>query len=156
MTRCLRSQRRDIQWKASVAGAAWVLRTSGHFRLAEEYLAQMKQLMVAMAILGFMAGCATQPHNTVSEKPQVSAVINGKQMELVPEVRARLVEKSVALLSSCVFSDLHPQENLAGALKQSHLRFTFSPPRKVEVPVEKITVGVSEMVITLPLSSGGI
>ena len=116
----------------------------------------MKQLMVAMAILGFMAGCATQPHNTVSEKPQVSAVINGKQMELVPEVRARLVEKSVALLSSCVFSDLHPQENLAGALKQSHLRFTFSPPRKVEVPVEKITVGVSEMVITLPLSSGGI
>jgi hypothetical protein len=104
-------------------------------------------------------GCVT--HTTVNNEPrfllpQVSVIINDKKMEFAPEVRAKLVEEAVELLSSCIHKDLEPGRRLKDAMKESHLSVKFPSPRRVEVPVEEITVEVQEMVITLPLNSGGI
>jgi hypothetical protein len=93
----------------------------------------------------------------------VTAVIKGKSVEFSPEVRAQVVQKSVDLLSSCIHMNSKPKwgtgtqpQSIADAQKESHLRLVFSSARKVQVPAEKVTIQVREMVITLPLNTGGI
>jgi hypothetical protein len=97
------------------------------------------------------------------ETTNISAVIKGKSLNFSPELRAEAVQKSVDLLSSCAYMDSHPKwdtpanpKSMADAQKDSHMRLVFSSPRKVEVPIEKITVQVREMVISLPLNTAGI
>jgi len=91
---------------------------------------------------------------------QVSGVIDGKQLQISPEVRQKLITESVSLLASCSYSSLHDSStnklHFEDAAKQSHLTITFSKPQIVEVQLEKMKVEVKEMVITLPLSSGDI
>jgi hypothetical protein len=65
------------------------------------------------------------------------------------------------LLRSCGYANLHPTNNVADAEKRSHLHFTFAEPRHVEVhvgtslaPEGKIGLDLTEVAITLPLSSG--
>jgi hypothetical protein len=91
---------------------------------------------------------------------QVSCVIKPR---FAPEARTKLVEKSVALLSSCAYADLKPKwgapgepQSITDIEKQSHLDFVFATPRTVEVPIIRITVKVNEMVIQMPLITGGI
>jgi len=67
-----------------------------------------------------------------------------------------LVEKSVALLSSCAYMDKHLPQKIEDVKKQSHLDFKFNSPRIVDVPIMKTTVKIKEMVISLPLIIGGI
>ena len=91
---------------------------------------------------------------------QVSGVIDGKQLQISPEVRQNLITESISLLASCSYSSLHDSStnkpHFKDAVKQSHLTITFSKPQIVEVPLEKMKVEVKEMVITLPLSSGAV
>ena len=84
-------------------------------------------------------------------------------MVFSPEARAQVVQRSVDLLSSCGYTEPNPKwgapgqpQSMANAEKESHLRLVFSNPHKVEVPDEKTTVQVREMVISLPLTTGGI
>jgi len=91
---------------------------------------------------------------------QVSCVI---KPTLYPVVRTNLIEKSVALLASCEYADLKPKwgapaepKSMAEIEKKSHLRFVFATPRSVEIPVMKMTLKVKEMVIKMPLITGGI
>jgi hypothetical protein len=54
---------------------------------------------------------------------------------------------------------IQPKSTLENAKRKSHLHFTFIEPRSFDLGTEKKTgatgVEVKEMVITLPLSSGG-
>jgi hypothetical protein len=94
------------------------------------------------------------------DKAQVSGVIEGKLLRFAPEVQRKLAENSIKLLASCSYSSLHDgntnKVHFEDAEKRSHLTIIFSKPHMVEVQLEKINVKVKEMVITLPLTSGGI
>jgi len=94
---------------------------------------------------------------------KVTAVVTNRPLEFSPELRAQIVQKSVDLLSSCMYMESKPKwgapanpKSIEDVQKDSHLRLVFSTPRKVEVPIEKVTVQVREMVISLPLIIGGI
>lgn len=98
-----------------------------------------------------------------ADTTNVSATIKGKRMEFSSDNRAQIVQKSVDLLASCGFMEAKPKwgaaaepTSMADAQKQSHLHLVFSGPVKVEVPTEKVTVQVREMVISLPLATAGI
>ena len=117
--------------------------------------------MKTIAILLFTAFAMSSV--LAEDTKNVTAVIKGKSVEFSPEVRAQVVQKSVDLLSSCIHMDPKPiwgapgqPQTIADAQKESHLRLVYSSARIVEVPVEKVTVQVREMVITLPLNTGGI
>ncbi len=84
---------------------------------------------------------------------QVGCVI---KLDLTPKGQTNLVEKSVALLSSCGYMDKNLPQKLEDVKKQSHLDFVFASPRTINVPTMQITVKVKEMVISLPLIIGGI
>src|SRR5947207_6973852 len=87
---------------------------------------------------------------------QVSGVIDGKKLQLTPELQKRLVEESVKLLASCSNTVIQPKNTLTNAMRKSHLHFTFSEPRSFDLGVEKKTgttaVQVKELVIMLALS----
>lgn len=88
---------------------------------------------------------------------QVSGVIDGKQMQLVPEFRQKLTDDSIRLLASCCVSSL--QDSSTNTYKwpdvesQSHLTFHFTKALTVELPITKVKVEVKDMVISLPLYS---
>ena len=90
---------------------------------------------------------------------QVTGVIDGKQLQLTSELQKRLVEESVRLLASCSNTVIQPKSTLQNAKRKSHVHFTFIEPRSFDLGVEKrperTGVRVKEMVITLPLASGG-
>jgi hypothetical protein len=97
------------------------------------------------------------------ETKSLTAVVRGKPLEFTPELTARVVQKSLDLLSSCAYMDSDPKwgapgnpQSMADAQKDSHLRLIFSTPRKVEVPAEKVSVAVGEIVISIPFAAGGI
>ena len=88
---------------------------------------------------------------------QVRGVIDGKKLQLTPELQKRLVEESVKLLATCSNTVIQPKSTLENAKRKSHLHFTFIEPRSFDLGIEKKTettgVQVKEMVITLPLLS---
>jgi hypothetical protein len=86
---------------------------------------------------------------------QVSGVIDGKQLQLLPEVRQKLVDDSIRLLASCGVSSLQSTNTYKwpDVERQSHLTYRFTKPVTVELPIAKLKVEVSEMVISLPLYS---
>jgi len=90
---------------------------------------------------------------------RVSGVVDGKKLQLTPELQKRLTEESVKLLASCSNTVIQPKNTLENAKRKSHLHFTFVEPRSFDLGTEKKTgatgVQVKEMVLTLPLSSGG-
>jgi hypothetical protein len=92
-----------------------------------------------------------------------TATINAKRVEFNSDLRAQMIQKSVDLLASCACMDAKPkwgapaeQVSIAEAQKHSHLHLVFSRPVKVEVPTEKVTLQVREMVISFPLVTAGI
>ena len=100
---------------------------------------------------------------TAAETTNITAIIKGKRVQFSPDEHAQLVQKSLALLASCGYMEAKPKwgaptepKSIADAQKQSHLRLLFSSAHKVEIPPEKITVQVREMVISLPLATAGI
>ena len=92
----------------------------------------------------------------------VTAVFKGKSLEFNLDARTQVAQKSVGLLASCGYVNpkpkwgVDPTKSMADAQRESHLRLVFSTPVKVEVPIEKVTVQVHEMVISLPLATAGI
>ena len=93
----------------------------------------------------------------------VTAIIKGKRVEFSSDVRAQIVQKSVDLLASCAYMAAKPKwgapaepQSIADAQKQSHLHLVFSSAHKVEIPTEKVTLQVREIVISLPLTVAGI
>jgi hypothetical protein len=98
-----------------------------------------------------------------ADTTNVTAVIKGKGVAFSSDIRAQIVQRSIDLLASCAHVDAKPKwgapakpQSIEDAQKQSHLRLVFSSPVKVEVPIEKVTVQVREMVISLPLATAGI
>jgi hypothetical protein len=94
---------------------------------------------------------------------QVMGFIHGKQLQLSPEAKQKLSTDSISLLASCAYMDAKPKwdaptgpKNISDVQKQSHLDVVFSYPVKVEVPIEKVTLQVREMMISLPLTTAGI
>jgi hypothetical protein len=118
--------------------------------------------MKLTAILLFVALVSVSA--LAEDTTKVTAVVTNRPLEFSPELRTQVVEKSVALLSSCGYMNAKPKwgaaptepKSIEDAQKDSHLRLVFSTPRKVKVPGEKITVHVREMVISLPLVIAGI
>lgn len=90
---------------------------------------------------------------------QVGSEKDGKRLQLPAELQKRLVETSVRLLASCSNTVIQPKSRLENAKRKSHLHFTFIEPRSFDLGIEKrpgtTGVQVKEIVITLPLSSGG-
>jgi hypothetical protein len=91
----------------------------------------------------------------------VTGFINGKPIVFAPAFQRKLVNQSISLLESCSYADFHFTNILATIQRKPYLHFTFSEPRVVGVrvparlaPSGKIEVQLSDMVITLPLSSG--
>ncbi len=100
---------------------------------------------------------------TAAETTNVTAIIKGKRVEFSSGVRAQIAQKSVDLLVNCGYMEAKPKwgapaepQSMADAQKQSHLHLVFSSPVKVEVPLEKVTLQVRELVISLPLATAGI
>jgi hypothetical protein len=106
------------------------------------------KIILFTIITAFTLTCV-QAQDTV----QVSCDI---KVKFSPTDHTNVVEKSVSLLSSCAFMDTHLPQEIADVQKQSHLDFVFATPRTVEVPIMKTTVKVREMVIKMPLITGGI
>jgi hypothetical protein len=79
---------------------------------------------------------------------EVEGVIDGQRIEFDADIRAQVVDRSVELLSSCHFKDLNPQRTIADAEKQSHVRMTFAPPRRIEARAVDSVIDVREMLIT--------
>ena len=90
---------------------------------------------------------------------QVSGVIDGRKLKLTRELQKRLIEESVRLLASCSNTVVQPHRRLEDVKSKSQLHFAFTEPRSFDLGVEKrperMGVRVKEMVITLPLASGG-
>jgi hypothetical protein len=120
--------------------------------------AHMKKIAI-MFLAVFAAALAMAADTT-----NVTAIIKGKPVNFSPDVRTQVVQKSVALLASCAYVNAKPKwgaaatepRSMADAQKQSHLHLVFSSPHNVEVPIEKVTLRVYEMVISLPLVTAGI
>jgi hypothetical protein len=138
----------------------WILPGPTYEPPVEEF----KRTPTHMKIIAILLFAVLAMSNVMAiEAPNITAVIKGKPLKFSAEFRAEAIQKSVDLLSSCAFMDSHPKwgtpanpQSMADAQKDSHMRLIFSSPRKVEVPIEKITVQVREMVISLPLNSAGI
>jgi len=107
----------------------------------------MREILFALVVAAVTYSVQAQ------DNVQVGCVI---KLNLTPKSNTDLIEKSVSLLSSCAYMDKHLSQKLEDIKKQSHLDFTFTSPRTVEVPIMKTTVKVKEMVISLPLIIGGI
>jgi hypothetical protein len=115
---------------------------------------------IAIMFLAVFAAALAMAADTTN----VTAIIKGKPVNFSPDVRTQVIQKSVALLASCAYVNAKPKWSaaptepcsMADAQKQSHLHLVFSSPVKVEVPIEKVTLQVHEMVISLPLRVGGI
>ena len=90
---------------------------------------------------------------------QVSGVVDGKKLQLTPELQKRLIEESVKLLASCSNTVVQPHRRLEDVKSRSQLHFLFAEPRSFDLGIERrpgtTNVLVKEMVIELPLSSGG-
>ena len=100
---------------------------------------------------------------TAADTTNVTAILKGKHVEFSPDVRAQIVLKSLDLLASCGYMDAKPKwgaptepKSMGDAQKQSHLHLVFSRAHQVEIPTEKAKLQVREMVISLPLTVGGI
>jgi hypothetical protein len=115
----------------------------------------------------FMIIClvATATIASADDAVHINGIIDGKQLELKPEMKERLADDSLGLLSSCMYWSALWYSNpscytnsscFAEVQKGSHLHFVFAKPRTIDVKLADIDVRVEvyEMVITLPLASG--
>lgn len=66
-------------------------------------------------------------------------------------------------MESCGYREAKPNwgapgepQTIADAEKRSHLHLVFSSAHEVEIPTEKVSLQVREMVISLPLTTAGI
>ncbi len=117
--------------------------------------------ILALVLLSFTAWLRTA---AAAEVTNVSVTFNGKPAQLSAEQAGRAAERCIELLKSCSFMKAKPSAgdtsseatNMATAQKGDHVRVVFPSARKVEVPAEKMTLQLREMVISLPLSAGGI
>jgi hypothetical protein len=104
-----------------------------------------------------LIGCLTFVR--AEERMQVSGVIEGKHLQLTPQLQQKLVEEAVTLLASCSNTVVQPKNTLENAKRKSHLHFVFTEPHSFDLgserKPERTGVRVKEMVITLPLASGG-
>lgn len=99
-----------------------------------------------------------------ADTTNVTAIVKGKRLDFSSDRRAEVVQKSVDLLASCAYMDAKPKwgaattepQSISDAQKQSHLHLVFANPARVDVPIEKVTLKVREMVISLPLATAGI
>lgn len=90
---------------------------------------------------------------------QVSGVIDGKPLQFAPDIQRKLAEESVNLLAYCMNTVIQPHGTSESAKRKSHLDLVFPQPRSLDLGVLRnaftTNVLVKEIVIELPLSSGG-
>jgi hypothetical protein len=107
---------------------------------------------------------ATVVFARAGDPAQVGGIINGKPLpKLPPDVRQKLEEQSIKLLESCRFADLHSTNDVKRVHGPSFVHFIFANPVDVQEkvgkavsPGGKVKLEIKDMVITLPLASGGI
>ncbi len=85
----------------------------------------------------------------------VSGRAGGRRLELAPDIQTKLVEASAKLLATCSNVVVQPKRPLENARLGSHLDVVFSPLRKFDLGTRASGVAVKEIVLTLPVSSGG-
>ena len=90
-----------------------------------------------------------------ADRVAVSGNVDGRRLELTPDIQAKLIEASAKLLATCSNVVVQPKNILENAKRGSHLDFVFTPPRKFDLGARATGVEVKEMVLTLPVSSGG-
>lgn len=121
--------------------------------------------MSTMKTLAFLAWVLAFTGSAMAEDAiNLAGTIKGAKVAYTRNSRERIARKSVDLLASCIYMNPRPNwgasstapPGIENARKQSHLDLVFSTPQKVEVAAEKVTLDVKELVITLPLNSGGI
>ncbi len=92
---------------------------------------------------------------------EVSAIIDGQQIQLTSEVQLRLIATAGRLVTGCSKTALRPK--IENARKKSYLHFTFVEPRTFNIPNERsfstaerqVNEMVKQMVVPLPLASSG-
>ena len=85
----------------------------------------------------------------------MSGKVDGRRLELTPDIQTKLIEASAKLLATCSNVAVQPKNILENARRASHLDFVFTPPRKFDLGARATGVEVKEMVLMLPVSSGG-
>jgi hypothetical protein len=118
----------------------------------------MKRWLLNLACLALTAcdaSCLIGAPPDPTKVPNVVGVFDGKPIEFALDVRENVANAAIDLLRSCHHSDSTATKNgWDNALKKPHLRVTFAKPRSVDVLDE--TVEVPELVVTFPLSTGGL
>src|SRR3954471_12873181 len=77
----------------------------------------------------------------------VSGKVDGRTLELTPEIQTKLIDASAKLLATCSNIVVFPKNTLANAKRGSHLDFVFTPPRKFDLGSRATDVEVKEMVL---------
>jgi hypothetical protein len=85
----------------------------------------------------------------------VSAKVGGEKVELAQDIQTKLVEASTKLLATCSNVVVQPKRSMESARRSFSVDLVFSPPRKFDLGTRASDVEVKEMVLTLPVSSGG-
>src|SRR5262245_23849358 len=90
----------------------------------------------------------------------ISGRMDGNKLEVAADVQTNLIVGATRLLASCSNVVVPPKNTLNNARRHSHLELVFTTPRKFDLGFEKragtVGVDVKDMVITLPVCSGGI
>ena len=106
------------------------------------------------------AANTTVPFIHAADGVIVSGSIEGKKLELAPEIQTNLLEEVTRLLATSSNVVVQPKRTLAEARQRSWLELVFSPPRKFDLGVEQKAdpagVVVKDLVIPLPVCSGGV
>ncbi len=112
---------------------------------------QVREILAEACVFGKSAEVPPPP-----EPPKVSLSVNGKAIPLPDDAPAGLAGKALELLASCTYRNASPGKRLDEPRRKSHVHVAFSETKTVDVKASKEPVRVREMVLTLPLSSGGI
>ena len=63
----------------------------------------------------------------------ISGNIDGKKLELAPDIQTKVIEITTKLLATCGNISAQPKNTIRNARRQSHLELVFTPPRKFDL-----------------------
>ena len=63
----------------------------------------------------------------------ISGNIDGKKLELAPDIQTKVIEITTKLLATCGNVSVQPKNTIQNARRQSHLELVFTPPRKFDL-----------------------
>jgi hypothetical protein len=118
----------------------------------------MRMIVVAILLACPAAARSEDEPRVRAEKatsPEVDGLRDGKPVHYSPAARDRLVAAALRLLGSCSYSQGgYGEEDWKKAQEGDHVRVHF--PQPPTVTADRRTLKVPDLVVTLPLASGGI